>query len=270
MRDISIGMNPNMFEAGDFVLAWHGFLTFIAVALAVLITAQIAKREGMLPDTVYSVSVWAIIGGIVGARIVHVIDFWSFYSNDLVRIIQLWNGGIAIYGAVIGGFIAGAIYCVYAKIPVGRLADFTAPGLLIAMTVGRIGDIINGEHLSKTTTMPWGFVYTHPDAPSNFQYGLTPSHPAVVYEMLWNMAVLAMIWPLRNRLRPHGMLFVLYGALYSAGRFFISFLRVDKEYFLDFNQAQILAIIVMAIAVPILAFKTQLVMRPRPAPTRPA
>jgi len=260
---MTIGMNPIMFELGPVVLAWHGFFTFVAVALAVLVTGRIAKREGMLPDTVYSVAVWAIIGGIIGARIVHVVDYWSFYGNDPVRIIQLWNGGIAIYGAILGGFIAGATYCVYAKIPVGRLADFTTPGLLISMTVGRIGDIINGEHLAQTTTMAWGFIYSHPDSLSNQQYGLTPSHPAILYEMIWNMAVLAIIWPLRNRLRPHGMLFVLYGGLYSVGRFFISFLRVDKEYLFAFNQAQIIAIIIMAIAIPLLAFKTQLTMRSR-------
>ena len=267
---MQIGMDPNMFSAGTFVLTWHGFMTFVAVALAVFLTARWAKGQGIVPDTVYAVSVWAIIGGIIGARVVHVIDFWSFYSNDPLEIFALWSGGIAIYGAILGGFVAGAIYCTIAKVPVGKLADITAPALLIAMAVGRIGDIINGEHLAQTTTMPWGLVYSHPASPSNQQYGLTPSHPAIAYEMIWDMVALAMIWPLRNRLRPDGMLFVLYGALYSVGRFFISFLRVDKEYLFGLNEAQIVAIIVLAVAIPLLAYKAQLVRRPGPAPGRPA
>ncbi len=267
---IRIGMDPNMISAGTFVLTWHGFMTFVAVALAVFLTARLAKEQGIVPDTVYAVSVWAIIGGIIGARIIHVIDFWSFYSQDPFEIIALWNGGIAIYGAIVGGFIAGAIYCTIAKIPVGKLADITAPVLLIAMAVGRVGDIINGEHLAKTTTMAWGFVYSHPASLANQRYGLTPSHPAIAYEMIWDFVALAMIWPLRNRLRPDGMLFVLYGALYSVGRFFISFLRVDKEYLLGLNEAQILAVIVLAVAIPLLAYKAQFVTRPHPAPRRPA
>ena len=96
LDSITIGLNPNLIDFGGLVLSWHGFLTFVAVALAVFLTARWAKQEGILPDTVYSVAVWAIIGGIVGARIVHVIDFWGFYSQDPLRIIALWSGGIAI------------------------------------------------------------------------------------------------------------------------------------------------------------------------------
>jgi phosphatidylglycerol:prolipoprotein diacylglycerol transferase len=257
---IRIEVNPDIFQVGGFVLTWHGLLTFIAVALAVFLISRWAKREGIDPDVVYSTAVWAIIAGIIGARAVHVIDRWGdFYSRYPGQIIAIWNGGIAIYGAILGGFVGGAIYALFKRYPVGRLADISAPALLISMAVGRIGDIINGEHIGKTTTMPWGFVYSHPASPTNQVFSLQPTHPAVAYELLWDLAVLGMIWPLRGRLRPHGMLFLLYLALYSLGRFFISFVRIDKVWLAGLTQAQLIAIVLLAITVPIIAYRAQLV-----------
>jgi phosphatidylglycerol:prolipoprotein diacylglycerol transferase len=286
LLSIRIGIDPDMFDIGPFVLTWHGFLTFVAVALAVFLVGRWSKKEGLVPDAIYSVSTWAILGGIIGSRVAHVIDRWDFYNDDPSRIIEIWNGGITIYGALIGGFLAGAGYMVIRNHPrflslwnrlfrgaklekaplpsVGRLADITAPALLIAMFVGRIGDIINGEHVAKVTSLPWGFVYTHPESPSHQVHGFVASHPAVVYEMILDMAVLAVIWPMRNRLRPPGMRFLLYLGLYSLGRFFISFLRtgqppMDREWAIGLNEAQFIAIIIMALTIPLLAFKAQLV-----------
>jgi phosphatidylglycerol:prolipoprotein diacylglycerol transferase len=241
----------------------------------------------MSADAVYSVSLWCIIGGIVGARVVHIIDFWGeIYQHDPVRLLYVWEGGIAIYGAVLGGFIGGAIYITFrnsawflgvwgryfrfmgeperAPLPgVGHLADVTAPALLIAMAIGRLGDVINGEHFAKASDLPWAFVYTNPNSPGYLQ---PASHPAVLYELLFDLILVAIIWPFRHRLRPHGMFFVMYGALYSVGRFFLSFLRVEaNQYFGILNQAQVLALLVILVAIPLLVYKAQFV-RPTSAP----
>ena len=226
------------------------------------------KKEGLDSDAVYSVATWAIIGGIIGTRLVHVIDLWDeVYRHDPIQIIKIWEGGITIWGGILGGFLGGAVYMQVRNHPrflrlwnrfggkldkaplpsIGRLADITAPALLIAMALGRVGDIINGEHVANLTNLPWAFIYSHPESPSNAIHGLASSHPAVVYEMLWDIAVLALIWPLRNRFRPYGMLFALYLAMYSMGKFFISFLRLDKEWAIGLNEAQFIAIIVLAI-----------------------
>lgn len=278
---ISIPFNPNIIDFGPFLLSWHGFLTFVAVATAVILTVRWGRKEGLDGDAILSVSVWCIIGGIIGARLLHVIDFWAVYAADPLRILMVWTGGIAIYGAILGGFVGGAAYILIrnsnwfltlwgryfrfagepdkAPLPgIGRLADVAAPALLIAMAIGRIGDVINGEHWAKFTDLPWGVVYTHVDSPG---VNRAASHPAVAYELLFDLVVLAIIWPLRNRLRPHGMLFVLYGALYSIGRFFLSFLRVEVNTYFGgaLNEAQIVALIVIAIAVPMLVYKARLV-----------
>ena len=289
LATIGIGMNPNIIDAGPVILAWHGVTTFIAVVVSVYLVVRWGTRQGLSADAIYSVAVWSIIGGIVGARIVHVIDFWGeIYQHDPVRVLYVWQGGIAIYGAILGGVFAGSLYIIIrnsnwflalwgryfrfmgepnkAPLPeVGLLADIAAPAVLFSMAIGRIGDIINGEHFAKATGLPWGIVYSNPASPG---FGRPASHPAVVYELLFDLVLLAAIWPLRNRLRPHGMFFVLYGGLYSVGRFFLSFLRVEfNQYFFDLNQAQIVALIVILVATPLVVYKAQFVRPPAPPET---
>ena len=281
LASISIGINPNLIEIGTFILSWHGVMTFVAVATAVFLVVRWGGRDGMIVDSVYSVAVWAIIGGVIGARILHVIDFWNeVYKDDLGSIFTVWSGGIAIYGAVVGGFVGGALYIMIrnsdwflamwrkvfpfmgeahrANLPgIARLADITVPALLLAMAIGRVGDIINGEHFSKVTDLPWGIIYTHANSPGIFR---PPTHPAVAYELLFDLVLLAAIWPLRDRIRPHGMYFALYLATYSIGRFFLSFMREEfNEYFGALNEAQVVAIIVVIVTVPLLVWKAQLV-----------
>lgn len=288
LSSISIGINPNLIDFGDFTLSWHGVMTFVAVATAVWLVARWGAKEGMIVDSIYSVAVWGIIGGVIGARILHVIDFWDeVYRDDFISVFSVWSGGIAIYGAIIGGFIGGSLYIMIrnsewflslwrtvfpfmgeahrANLPgIGRLADITAPALLIAQAIGRVGDVINGEHFAKVTELPWGVIYTHANSPGVFR---PPTHPAVGYELLFDLVLLAAIWPLRDRLRPHGMFFALYLATYSIGRFFLSFLREEfNEYFNgNLNEAQVVAIIVVLFTVPLLVWKAQLV---RPAANR--
>ena len=288
LGSISIGINPNLIDAGPITLSWHGLLTFVAVAVAVWLVARWGAKDGMIVDSIYSVAVWAIIGGVIGARLLHVIDFWDeVYRDDFFSVFSVWSGGIAIYGAIIGGFIGGAAYIMIrnsewflatwrtvfpfmgeahrANLPgIGRLADITVPALLLAQAIGRLGDIINGEHFSKVTELPWGVIYTNANSPGIFR---PPTHPAVGYELIFDLVLLAAIWPLRDRLRPHGMFFTLYLATYSIGRFFLSFLREEfNEYFGGtLNEAQVVAIIVVIFTVPLLVWKAQIV---RPAASR--
>ena len=292
LASISIGMNPNLINTGGFILSWHGVFTFIAVAVAVFLVVRWGTREGMVSDVLYSASMWAIIGGVIGARILHVIDFWDeTYQSNFVLIFRVWEGGIAIFGAISGGFVGGSLYLLIrnsagflalwrpfsflfgepnrADLPrIGHLADVTAPALLVAMAIGRIGDIINGEHFAKVSDLPWAVIYTHPDSPG---VGRPPTHPAVAYELLFDLVLLAAIWPLRKRMRPHGMFFALYAATYSIGRFFISFLREEyNTYFGGLNEAQIVALIVIIITVPLLVWKAQIVRSNASQRARPA
>lgn len=253
---IRIGLSPDLIHVGSFMVTWHSFITAISVVIAVVLIGRWAKQSGLKDDMVSSVAMWAIPGGIIGARLVHVIDNWGYYSTNPGQIIAVWSGGIAIYGAIAGGVIAGAAYAAWKGFPVRRLLDISAPGLIIAQGIGRIGDLINGEHFSTLTDLPWGVVYTHPVSPG---YGRPPTHPAVGYEMLADFALFGLLWVLRGRLRPEGSLFALYAALYGAIRFPLSFLRLDSNTMvLGLNQQAWISLLVLAGAVVAL-----LLLRPR-------
>ena len=259
---IEIGIGPNIIDSGSFVLSWHGFLSFIAVIVAVLLTARLAPKHGISTDDVYAVATWGILGGVIGARLLHVIDEASFYWDNPEDIIQVWNGGIAVWGGVLGGLAGGWIYASRVGIVRGRLADITAPGLLLAMAIGRIGDIINGEHLADATDLPWAFVWTHPSSIS-YQSHLDPltgvvagSHPAVVYEGMLDLAIVALVlWVLPKFIRPDGMVFAASLAMYAFGRVFILIMHDYDTWFLGLNEAQVVSILVLMVMVPILALK---------------
>ena len=275
---IEIGINPEIFSAGFLTLSWHGLFMTLAIALAVFLVGRRAPRHGISSEIVYSVAIWAVIGGIVGARLVHVADDWDFYSDNPERIFQFWRSGIAVWGGILGGFVGGLAYAKLNKLPAARLADITAPAMLLAQAVGRIGDIINGEHFTESTSHSWGVVYTHPSTQNLYlRNGIdpnVPTHPGVAYELIWDLAVFAIVWwVLRKRLQPDGMLFAAYLALYAFGRFFILFFHTYDDWIGDLNEAQIISLAVLVVTVPLLGYRARLVAPQEPvpvaSPTRP-
>ena len=207
---ITIDIHPNLFSGdfvGAFVVSWHGFLTFIAVLVAVVLVGRWAPMKGIDSDAIYSIAIWAIIGGIIGARLVHVIDEWDIYQDDPAQILAVWSGGIGLWGGILGGFIGGAAYAYFAKHPVGIIADLTAPVLPFAQSIGRIGDIINGEHCAKPLDLFFGMRWSNLESPAVQCANGGPAtmdfvHPVIVYEILWNMLSMAVLWMLRDRIRP--------------------------------------------------------------------
>ncbi len=247
---ISIGIDPLLIAVGLFTVSWHSLFSMVAIAVGVWLPVHIADKSGLSADTLLSLAMWAVPGGIIGARLVHVIDYWSYYAANPGAIFAVWQGGLAIWGGILGGVVTGLIFARIRGLPFARYADLAALGLILAQAVGRIGDVINGEHISTTTGLPWGFIYTHPNSPA---YGLPPTHPAVAYELLMDLLIFGVLWKLRRRLRPDGALFLIYLIAYSAGRFFLSFLRLDSNTVLfGLNQPQWISLLVIAVAAPIL------------------
>lgn len=247
---INIGIDPILFTLGAFSVSWHSLFTAIALAVGVWVAAHLVLRAGLSREILYAGALWAIPGGIVGARLVHVVDYWGFYSANPGAIFSFWEGGLAIWGGILGGTLTALIFAKVRGLPFAPYADLAALGLILAQAVGRIGDVINGEHISRATSLPWGVVYTHPGSPS---YGLPPSHPAVAYELLMDLLIFGLLWKLRGRVRPEGTLFLLYLISYSIGRFLVSFLRLDSNtVLLGLNQPQWISLMVLAVALPLL------------------
>jgi len=244
---IEIGIDPTLVDVAGIEVTWHGVFTALAVIAGVAIAAWLARRMGYPEDMVYNVALALVIGGIIGARGLFVIENWSNFENDIGEIFSLNAGGISIYGALIGGAIGGIGYGYFAKVPnIPRGLDIGAIAAIMGMAIGRIGDIINGEHLAQTTGLPWGVVYTHADSPA-FQFRLEAQHPAVGYELLGDLVIFLALVVVYTRLPRAGVTFFAWIFLYGLLRFFVSFLRLDDEILVGLTTAQVIALVAMPI-----------------------
>ena len=260
---ISIGIDPNIISIGPLLVSWHGFFTALGIAAVVLWAVYQGRRHGISEDAIYGTAVWAVLGGLVGARAVHVIDNWDYYIQDPILILRVYEGGIGLLGGIIGATLAGSFYAWRNRYPVGRMVDLLTPGLLLGMFIGRIGDVINGEHLANVSTVPWAFLYTHPDSPG---FGQGPMQPAIAYEMIWDAIIGITAYLLIGRLRPHSSVFFLYLLMYGLGRFVIQFVRRDAVWIADLQQAHLLSLLIVAIALAFLLTRVRLARSEDDAP----
>lgn len=246
-----ISIDPNLFTIGPVVVAWHGILTALAVLAGVMTAVQVAKWNNfsITEDQIYSIALWGVPGGIIGARLAHVFDRWDVYSQNPLQIFLINEGGLAVTGAVIGGPLAGLIYVLVNKIPKGEAADAGAFGILVGQFIGRIGCLINGDANGAPADVPWAVTYTHPGA---FTQLNVPSHPWPAYEMILSAVSLFILWRLNGRLKPTGSLLLVYFILYAIGRFVLTFMRQERILFLGLQEAHLISIAILAFAVPAL------------------
>ena len=249
MGGIVISLDPVITHIGSIELRWYGLAIIIAVIAAVLITEHQMRRKGIPIQEIQSLAPWMGLGAIMGARLFHVVDHWSYYINNPLQIWQLQNGGLAIWGALIGGVIASVIYSKVRHVSLSRLGDALVPGLLVGFMIGRIGCIINGDAYGGETSLPWGFIYTHPDALIPGRLLGVPTHPYPVYDMIWNVAILVFILRGNRYFKYDGFAFLAFLSLYSVGRLVLSFVRLENTFFWGLQQAQIIAIFVLVFSV---------------------
>jgi phosphatidylglycerol:prolipoprotein diacylglycerol transferase len=225
----------------------------IAIGLYVGIQVGLreATRRGINRDQLMNVALLAAVLGIVGGRLYYVVqNNPSFYLHHPAEIIAVWQGGMAFFGAMFGGLIAVAISAWRWHIPFWDLLDVGAIGMTIGQAIGRIGNIINGDIVGYKTN-GWGFEYTNPNTfgPLN-----TPVQPASLYELLISLALFVLLWNLRTRVHPAGMLAMIYIVLYSVSQFFIFFLRDNIVILGGLKQAQVTALVVIALTLPVIAY----------------
>lgn len=238
---ITIDIDPNIGQIGPFLITWHGAFTAVGIAVAVVLTAYFASRRGVLEDDVYNVALWAVPGGIIGARLLYVLEHASDFRHNFGGIFAINEGGIAIYGGLVGGALSGWGYSYVKRLPMRKISDAAALGMIMGQAIGRLGDFINGEHWAKATNLPWAFCYTNakaivygPPFPDN-SCGPPPFytrgvHPvAGLYEPLLLLAAFGICLWLRHHLRKDGYVFWAYVLMYSAIRFGLSGLRTNEQ-----------------------------------------
>ncbi len=250
-----LGVNPVAFSIGSHDVRWYGIIVAIAVIILLAIIFREAGKQGFPLDFLNSLFLWGIGGGFICARLVHVIDHWSYYVSHPGSILGL--EGMGLYGAIAGAILGAWVYTRIKKVPFSKLvvvADALAVGAPLAQAIGRLGCTINGCcYGTLAPGLSWAVVYTHPNS---FAPLGVPLHPAQIYFVLWNLVVFAIVWHMRGRLKPRGSLFFLYLCLYAAGDFALRFFRyADTSYALGLQQAQIISLIILAVALPVLIIR---------------
>jgi phosphatidylglycerol:prolipoprotein diacylglycerol transferase len=251
----TISIDPIIFSIGYFMVRWYSLILMLAMAAGVWLTAREAERKGFKKEQIYDIAIWIVMAGLLGARLFHVLDHWTdeFAANP-IRALYIWEGGLAIWGGVAGGLLAAALLAWKNNWKFPKLLDAGAPGLVLAQAIGRIACVITGDAMGKPTTGPFGFAYTSPNA-------LVPKlgvyyTPMPVYELVINLGIFALLWQLRKRNLPDGLLFLIYLALYSLERFFLAFTSSYQILAFGLTQSQIIALISLAIALVLLARMT--------------
>jgi phosphatidylglycerol---prolipoprotein diacylglyceryl transferase len=229
---------------------WYAVIIAVGFILAILYILKRRGDFGLTQDNVLDMFIICVPCGIVGARLYYVIFNSSIYfgSGKWLNIVKIWEGGLAIYGGIIGAAIALFIYSRKKKIPITVFFDVGALGLLIGQAVGRWGNFMNREAFGGVTDLPWKMGLTT-------AAGTVYVHPTFLYESLWDIAGFILIHIFSKRHRKYdGQIFLLYLAWYGFGRFIIEGLRTDSLYLFstDIRVSQIVAALSFAAAVYIL------------------
>ena len=226
--------SPVAIDIGNGVY-WYGIIICAGLMLAVLFCSKQAKKYGLTEDHVFDLIIWEIPLCIIGARLYYVLFYLDLYRNgdgslDFRRIIAIWDGGLAIYGAVIVAFLVLWIFCRVKKISFGAFADLGVMGLLIGQAVGRWGNFMNREAFGGETTLPWRMRLWTGAA----EY--IEVHPTFFYESMWNAVGLALIYFVISKARTFdGENACFYFIWYGLGRFVIEGLRTDSLYLFDWK-----------------------------------
>ncbi len=248
---IEIGIDPVAFTIGSVEFRWYGIMIALGVLVLVLWTLwQVRKGANLSYNTVLTAAIVGIPSGVIFSRLLHVIDRWDYYVQNPGQIIG--GEGLTIYGAVLGAALAIWVYSKFSDFRFAYAADLVAPGIILAQAIGRVGCTINGCCYGTATSLPWAVAYTHPDS---IAFGVGAVHPTQVYEIIFLMILFEVLLKLRGRLKPEGSLFLVYLGGYSLWRFGIGFIREGTPFLFSLHQAQVIALVVLAIVIPLFVYR---------------
>ena len=266
---IVIDLNPNIARIGPLLITWHGVFAVLGIIGAARLGFWLLQKD--LPNLTGTGDglAWMVVLGLIGARLLYVWEnFRLFADGQLLRIFALTEGGISQWGGLFGAMAGTYVWARRSKFSFWKIIDAGGAAAMIGLAIGRIGDVINGEHHGSPTNLPWGVEYVNPNTLG--EPGRVV-HPEVAYEMVLCLLILGALLPVHQRLKarlPDGVLGLIYFGIYAAGRFFLSFLRTDPSVFLGLRQAQLASAAVVLVAIivaPVLIRRASRAAAPAPA-----
>jgi len=266
---IVIDLDPNLGRIGPFLITWHGLFSVLGILAAARVAQILLKPEGISADRVYDLAVWMVIAGLIGARLLYFWENYQQFAGAWQRIVYINEGGISQWGGIFGGLVGGYLWCWRSKIDYRLVLDVAGPANALGFAIGRIGDIINGEHHATDSKLPWAVQYVNEKTLG--EPGRTV-HPEVAYELIFNAIVFGiaiLTYPVFKRRLPVGVTGLIWLSVYAIGRFMLSFLRKDSLVF-GLRQAQWASLAMVAVSLVAIAIWMLRTGRATPPEDEPA
>lgn len=255
---LNLTINPIAFSLGPVQVHWYGIIIATGVLIAVAMSTKEAQLQKIDSDNIYDLLLWGLPIALITARLYYVGFEWSYYSNHLDEIIRIWDGGIAIYGGLIGALLVLIVLCNQRFISPFKMLDIIAPSVLLAQSIGRWGNFINQEAFGGVTSLAFLKGLHLPNFIINeMLIGGSYRQPTFLYESMWSLIGFVILMGLRHRKHffKSGEIFLSYVTWYSLGRFFIEQMRTDSLMFLGIRVSQILSGILFIGAIILIVYR---------------
>jgi phosphatidylglycerol:prolipoprotein diacylglycerol transferase len=257
---------------GPLMIHWYGVILVIALLAGLFVAICMARLRGRSADPLAGILLLGLLSGAIGARLWYYLLRRDYYDPDPGRVFAVWEGGLGLHGAIIGGVLATLIYTWSRELDFWTWADICAPALILGQAIGRVGDLVNYQAFGKPMTGPWTVVIPPENRPPQY-LGYSHFTPVAAYEGLWDLAVFVILEVLtllqlrRFRVLPAGTIFLAYLVLYSAGRIPLESMRLDSLWMLDQRAAQLASWVMIAIG--LLFYVYRLLPRREDVPVAP-
>jgi phosphatidylglycerol:prolipoprotein diacylglycerol transferase len=250
-------IDPVAIAFGPLQVHWYGVIIGLAIILALYIAVRETEKRGLDKDVFMDLMLWAIPIAILSARLYYVIFEWNYYSQNPGEIIAIWNGGLAIHGALIGGVITAIVFTKKRQVSFWQLVDIAAPSIILGQAIGRWGNFINQEAHGGEVTRAFLENLQLPEFIINQMYiNGAYYHPTFLYESIWNFVGFILLILLRKVNLRRGEMFLSYVIWYSVGRFFIEGMRTDSLMLTEsLRMAQTISAVLIIAAVVVLLYR---------------
>lgn len=258
MMNKMMAIDPIAIKIGPLTVAWYGIIIVVGMMLAIYLTTKEADKRDVSEDFIIDTAFWTIPIGIIGARLYYVLFELNVYLNDPIRIFYIWEGGLAIYGGIIAGFLTFYYRSQKENFPILLLTDIVTPYLLLAQGIGRWGNFVNQEAHGGEVTRQFLEKLMLPEfIIEGMNIGGTYYHPTFLYESVWSLIGVAVILLIRNRekLLLRGEATSAYLIWYGIGRLFIEGMRTDSLYLGTFRVSQIVSVVIILLGIGLILYQ---------------